>query len=144
VPVEQIPDSDVVLLRHALPEAIRLTRESLEPNDPAEVLSALQIMANRRGLQLPDDLALDLDVELMSEWPQDLWRKAFKAVWSNFSYRRFPEVPDFKTYIAVDLEERRTKLSQLTVIDRKLSVRPAMMAVDRDGKRKRASPQCSP
>jgi hypothetical protein len=103
-----------------LPAAVAQARSDLAPGDPGEVLAALSTLASRRGFPLPDDLALELDVEVMAGWPRDLWRKAFRAVWEQFSYRRLPEVADFRKFIAVDLDERRARLDRLESLRLKL------------------------
>ena len=100
-------------LAEALPEAIEEAKREMAPGDPAEILVALTTMASRKGLPVPDDIALEMDVEILAAWPRDLWRRAFRAVWENFTYRRFPEVGDFRKHIAADLNERQAKLHHL-------------------------------
>ena len=99
-----------------LPAAVAQARSDLAPGDAGEVLAALTTLASRRGFPLPDDIALEMDVEVMAGWPRDLWRKAFRAVWEQFAYRRLPEVADFRKHIAADLEERRSRLDRLAVV----------------------------
>jgi hypothetical protein len=106
----------------ALPAALAEAQRALEPGNPAEVLQALTLMAERRGLALPEGLALDLDVELLARWPRDLFRLAFRRVWENFGYRRMPEVPDFKRTIEAELQERRERLARLDTLQRKLEM----------------------
>ncbi|MGF7211611.1 hypothetical protein GGE65_006233 [Skermanella aerolata] len=100
-------------LAAALPDAIERALLALSPGDPAEVLKAVRALAGRRGFELPDDLALEMDVEVMASWPRDLFRQAFRRIWETFEYRRLPEVADFHKHIADDLEARRLKLHRL-------------------------------
>lgn len=68
-----------------------------------EILTALETLAVARNLPLPADTVLDLDLAIMGEWPADLFRKAFRGIWENYRYRRFPGAADFKALIAADL-----------------------------------------
>jgi hypothetical protein len=104
-----------------LPAAIAEARAALEPGAPWDVLAALQMIAERRNLCLPTGLGLDMDVEIMAEWPADLFRKAVRGVWEHFKYARFPEVPDFREHIAKDLAERRKRLANLELLAKKLA-----------------------
>ena len=122
VPVSLIPEQELHFARQELPKAISVLQKQLEPGSAEEILSALTLMANRRGLSLPDPLALELDVEIMTEWPSDLFRKAFKAIWTSFNYRRFPEVADFYAKISDELQERQKTLSRLKMLEKKLSL----------------------
>ena len=97
----------------ALPVAIEQAMLELAPSDPGEVMAALSTLASRRGFPLPNGLALEMDVEALANLPRDLWRKAFRAVWEGFTYRRMPEVPDFRAHIVDDLAERRARLDRL-------------------------------
>ncbi|EWY40843.1 hypothetical protein N825_33475 [Skermanella stibiiresistens SB22] len=100
------------LERH-LPAAIETARLELEPGDPREVLASLTALASRRGFEMPAGIGLDLDIEIMSEWPRDLFVKAFRAIWESFRYRRMPEVADFRAHIETDLTERHARLARL-------------------------------
>jgi hypothetical protein len=122
----------------ALPGAIARARDDLAAGDPAEVLAALTTLASRRGFPLPDDLALELDVEVMAGWPRDLWRKAFRAVWEQFAYRRLPEVADFRRHIAEDLEERRARLDRLDSLRLKLETVRLKRQWDEEARTRRA------
>ena len=81
--------------------------------------------------------ALELDVEVMSAWPRDLWRKAFQSVWERFEYRRMPEVPDFRKYIAADLEERQSVLHRLESIRLRLETVRLRRQWDEEARRKK-------
>ncbi|EWY37814.1 hypothetical protein N825_09540 [Skermanella stibiiresistens SB22] len=122
----------------ALPGAIARARDDLAAGDPAEVLAALTTLASRRGFPLPDDLALELDVEVMAGWPRDLWRRAFRAVWEQFAYRRLPEVADFRRHIAEDLEERRARLDRLDSLRLKLETVRLKRQWDEEARGRRA------
>jgi hypothetical protein len=108
-----LPDSVRSDLAECLPAAIEAARQALEPGDPAEVLTALKTLADRKGFNLPPGIGLDLDIEVMSEWPRDLFRRAFRGIWENFAYRRMPEVGDFRAFIGDALGERRNRLAKL-------------------------------
>ncbi len=118
-PAIHLPDMPAEIVDR-LPAAVAQARSDLAPGDAGEVLAALTTLASRRGFPLPDDIALEMDVEVMAGWPRDLWRKAFRAVWEQFAYRRLPEVADFRKYIAADLEERRSRLDRLELLRLKL------------------------
>ena len=120
-----------------LPIAIEQAMLELAPSDPSEVMAALTTMAGRRGFPLPDAIALELDVEVMSAWPRDLWRKAFQSVWERFEYRRMPEVPDFRKYIAADLEERQSVLHRLESIRLRLETVRLRRQWDEEARRKK-------
>jgi hypothetical protein len=124
-------------LAAALPEAIGQAVLDLAPGDPCEVMAALTRMAGRRGFSLPDAIALELDVEVMSTWPRDLWRKAFRNVWERFEYRRMPEVPDFRKYIAAELEERQSVLHRLESIRLRLETVRLRRQWDEEARRKK-------
>jgi hypothetical protein len=108
-----LPDSVRSDLIAGLPAAIEAARSCLDPGNPQEVLAALKTLADRKGFDLPVGLALDLDIEVMAGWPCDLFRRAFRAIWEHFSYRRMPEVGDFRKHIEQDLAERRNRLARL-------------------------------
>jgi hypothetical protein len=118
-PAIHLPDMPAEIIDR-LPACVAQARSDLAPGDAGEVLAALSTLASRRGFPLPDDIALEMDVEVMAGWPRDLWRKAFRAVWEQFAYRRLPEVADFRKHIAADLEERRGRLDRLESLRFKL------------------------
>lgn len=121
-------------LSAALPDAIERALLDLSPGDPAEVLKAIKTLAGRRGFELPDDLALEMDVEVMAAWPRDLFRKAFRRTWETFEYRRLPEVADFHKHIANDLEERRLKLHRLESVRLRLETATLKQKWDRQAR----------
>ena len=111
-PLPHLPDIPPDLVA-ALPVAVAQARHDLTPGDPGEILAGLTTLASRRGLPLPDGIALEMDVEVMATWPMDLWRKAFTGIWERFAYRRMPEVADFRRVIEADLAERKARLDRL-------------------------------
>jgi hypothetical protein len=133
----QLPDLPADLA-DGLPEAIEWVKQDLAPCDPCEVLAALTTMAGRRGFTLPEPIALEMDIEVMAAWPRDLWRKAFRCVWECFEYRRLPEVPDFRKYIAADLEERQARLRQLETLKLRLQTTRLKQQWDEEARRRRA------
>ena len=118
-PAISLPDLPHDLVE-ALPQAIEEAQAALVPNNPGEVLAALTTLIARKGFDLPDEFALEMDCEIIAAWPRDLWRTAFRSVWENFSYRRIPEVADFKKVIAAELEERQARLHRLESLRLKL------------------------
>jgi hypothetical protein len=118
-PLPHLPDIPPDLVA-ALPVAVAQARHDLTPGDPGEILAGLTTLASRRGLPLPDGIALEMDVEVMAAWPRDLWRKAFSGIWERFAYRRMPEVADFRRVIEADLAERKAKLNRLESLRLKL------------------------
>jgi len=135
-PLPHLPDIPPDL-RDALPEAVAQARRDLDPGDPGEVLAALATLASRRGLDLPDGIALELDIEIMAGWPRDLWRTAFRAVWERFAYRRMPEVADFRRFIEADLAERQARLDRLESIRLKLETIELKKTWDEQARRRR-------
>jgi hypothetical protein len=118
-PLPHLPEFPPELV-DALPGALDQARRDLSAGDPGEILAALTAMASRRGLPLPDGIALQMDVEIMASWPPDLWRKAFSSIWERFAYRRFPEVADFRRVIEADLADRKSRLDRLNSLRLKL------------------------
>jgi hypothetical protein len=112
----ELPDDLVA----ALPGAIEQAQRDLEAGDPADVLAALTTLASRRGFELPDGAALEMDVALLASWPRDLFQRAFQRVWEEFAYRRLPEVADFRKYIEAELTERQQQFARLTTFQLKL------------------------
>jgi hypothetical protein len=53
-----LPDIPAELIE-ALPTALDMARQNLEPGDPGEVMAALSTLASRRGFPLPNGLALE-------------------------------------------------------------------------------------
>jgi hypothetical protein len=134
ITLPDIPDEIV----DALPDAIEQARRDLSPGDPVEVLRALTTLASRKNLPAPDDLALEMDVEVMAAWPRDLWRQAFRSIWEDFAYRRFPEVGDFKQVIAGDLAERQARLHRLELLRLKLDTVRLKRQWDEDSRARRS------
>jgi hypothetical protein len=131
-----LPDIPAELIE-ALPTALDMARQNLEPGDPGEVMAALSTLASRRGFPLPDGLALEMDVEALANLPRDLWRKAFRAVWEGFAYRRMPEVPDFGAHIADELAERRARLDRLQGMQLRLETIRLREQWDAESRRRR-------
>jgi hypothetical protein len=136
---EPLPDLPPDLAA-ALPEAIGQARRDLAPGDPGEILAALTTLASRRGFDLPDGLALELDIEVMAGWPRDLWCKAFRGIWEHFAYRRMPEVADFRRVIEADLADRRSRLDRLESIRLKLETIELRKVWDEEARRRRSGP----
>lgn len=141
-PLPHLPELPPDLI-DCLPEAVRHAREALAPGDPAEVMAALASLASRRGFPLPDEIALELDVEVISTWPRDLWRKAFRCVWEQFRYRRMPEVADFHGFIEAELAERRSRLHRLESLRLKLETIRLKRAWDEEFRSRRPRPDVS-
>jgi hypothetical protein len=135
-----LPDMPADLI-NALPAAIDQARQDLEPGNPGEVMAALTNLASWRGFLLPDGMALELDVEVLASWPRDLWRKAFRNVWERFSYRRMPEVSDFRAHIATDLDERRARLDRLESM--RLRLETIQLRIQWDEESRRRGRSCS-
>src|SRR3954454_25281648 len=98
-PAIHLPDMPADII-DSLPAAVAQARSDLAPGDAGEVLAALSTLASRRGFPLPDDLALQMDVEVMAGWPCDFWRKSFRRVWEQSAYRRLRDVATSRKYLA--------------------------------------------
>lgn len=136
-----LPETVRADLADGLPAALDMARRDLEPGSPAEVLASLAALANRRGFEMPTGLSLDLDVELMAEWPRDLFVKAFRGVWETFAYRRMPEVADFRRHIEGDLAERRSRLAKLEEIRLRLETIRLREHWDAESRKRRTVPR---
>jgi hypothetical protein len=133
-----LPDSVRSDLIAGLPTAIEAARQALEPGDATEVLAALKTLADRKGFDLPAGIGLDLDIEVMSEWPRDLFRRAFRGIWENFAYRRMPEVGDFRALISDALAERRNQLARLESMKLRLRTLELREQWDEESRKRRA------
>ncbi|KAA0679004.1 hypothetical protein [Roseomonas genomospecies 6] len=62
------------------------------------VLTGIEKLAARFGLELPDADVLEADILDMAGWSAEEWIAGFRGVWSSFrsGYRRFPTVGDFR------------------------------------------------
>lgn len=75
---------------------------ALEAGCPAigveNVLTGIEKLAVRFGLELPDADVLEADILEMAGWPAEEWIAGFRGVWSSFrsGYRRFPTIGDFR------------------------------------------------
>jgi hypothetical protein len=70
-----------------------------------------------------DDLALDLNVEIMGLWPRDLFRQAIRSVWTSWPshYRRLPDANAMLQPIREEMERRRKRLGDLRHLALRLS-----------------------
>jgi hypothetical protein len=121
------------VLRDALPVLVAEARRACAPAEPAEIVNALLAFARRHRVDPPDETALELDAEIISGWPRDLWRRAFRTLWEGWTFRRMPTAGDFRAPIAADLDGRRQRLRELlTLHDR----------IGRRGHRPRGAADC--
>jgi hypothetical protein len=99
-------------LSHHIEEA----EGQLAPVGAAEVLKCLAAFAADRHVAMPeDDLALDLSVEIMGQWPRDLFREAVKSVWTSWPshFRRLPDANALLEPIKDELDRRRKRAGDL-------------------------------
>jgi len=122
-----------------LPGAIDGAESDLAPSHPGEVIAALQALADRRGFDLPNGIAFEMDIEMMAGWPKDLFQKAFSMVWERFSYRRLPEVADFFRHIELDLAERRERLTRLRGLELRLKTAQQRRRWDEEARARHAA-----
>ncbi|NUB19720.1 hypothetical protein GBZ26_10900 [Azospirillum formosense] len=83
----------------ALAERVEAALETVCPAIGVEnVLTGIEKLAARFGLELPDADVLEADILEMAGWPAEDWIAGFRGVWSSFrsGYRRFPTVGDFR------------------------------------------------
>lgn len=83
----------------ALAERVEAALENACPAIGVEnVLTGIEKLAARFGLELPDADMLEADILEMAGWPAEEWIAGFRGVWSSFrsGYRRFPTVGDFR------------------------------------------------
>jgi hypothetical protein len=114
-PAAFLPD-DTDDLADFLPALIEEEEEQLAPVGAAEVLRCLSAFAERRSVPMPeDDLGLDLDVEIMGQWPRDLFRRAIREVWTSWpsNYRRLPDVNALLECIREELQARKMRVGNL-------------------------------
>jgi hypothetical protein len=84
----------------------------------------LAAFAADRGVSMTeDDLALDLNVEIMGLWPRDLFRQAIRSVWTSWPshYRRLPDANALLEPIREEMERRRKRLGDLQHLALRLS-----------------------
>jgi hypothetical protein len=121
-----------------LPIAIAEAKAALTPSQPGEVVEALQALATRRGYDLPEGIAFEMDVEVLASWPRDLFVKAFRMVWERFAYRRLPEVADFHEHIKLAMSERRERLARLESLKLRLETVRLRERLDEQARRRHA------
>ena len=126
-------------LETQLPAAIAQATAALSPSQPVEVIEALQALATRRGFDLPDGIALEMDVEVLASWPRDLFVKAFRIVWERFAYRRLPEVADFYEPIKLAMAERRERTARLQSLKLRLETVKMRERLDREARQRHAA-----
>jgi hypothetical protein len=124
-----------------LPVAIAEAKAALNPSQPSEVVEALQALATRRGYDLPEGIALEMDVEVLASWPRDLFVKAFHMIWERFAYRRLPEVADFHEHIKLAMSERRERLARLESLKLRLETVRLRERLDEQARRRHAARQ---
>jgi hypothetical protein len=124
-PGSPLPEDSASLKRllRGAEQALAEAENGLLPGSAGTVAEFIRIFAERRGLAMPAGAGLELDIEIMSSWPTDLFRKAARGVWEDFTFRRMPEVPDFKRYIAEDLRSRTQEIRTLREFCRSLAAR---------------------
>lgn len=86
----------------ALAERVEAALETVCPTIGVEnVLTGIEKLAARFGLELPDADMLEADILEMAGWPAEDWIAGFRGVWSSFrsGYRRFPTVGDFRAAV---------------------------------------------
>ncbi|WP_200341355.1 hypothetical protein [Rhodovibrio sodomensis] len=100
-------------LSDGLEAAVREELEAIQrDNAPAsyeQILESLQLMAERKGVDLPSEKALEMDLRVLHTLPADLFKRAFVIVWAEHKWPRMPEVGDFVAAVRDELAERRTK-----------------------------------
>ena len=81
----------------------------------ANVLTGIEKLAARFGLELPDADVLEADVLEMAGWPAEEWIAGFRGVWSSFrsGYRRFPTVGDFRAAAGQAATGRQQRVAAL-------------------------------
>ncbi|MGF7209774.1 hypothetical protein GGE65_004377 [Skermanella aerolata] len=122
-----------------MPAAIAQATAALAPGQAVEVIEALQALATRRGFDLPDGIALEMDVEVLASWPRDLFVRAFRIVWERFAYRRLPEVADFYEPIKMAMTERRERLARLQSLKLKLETVRMRERLDQEARQRHAA-----
>ena len=83
----------------ALADRVEAALENACPAIGVEnVLTGIEKLAARFGLELPDADVLEADILDMAGWSAEEWIAGFRGVWSSFrsGYRRFPTVGDFR------------------------------------------------
>lgn len=126
-------------LESQLPAAIAQATAALAPGQAVEVIEALQALATRRGFDLPDGIALEMDVEVLASWPRDLFVKSFRIVWERFAYRRLPEVADFYEPIKLAMADRRERLARLQSLKLKLETVRMRERLDQEARQRHAA-----
>lgn len=118
-PLEYLPDPTESIVR-GLSAAIIEAEDKLTPTAPEDVLAAMFQIAERKGLVLPSETLLDLDVQCVSEIPADLFQIAFKKLYRSFRWNRMPEVADWEDQVRDDWDHRKKTISRLIALEAKL------------------------
>lgn len=86
---------------------------ALRPCGDDAVLAFLGTFARRHALAMPEPTALRLDLEVMGRWPYDLFERAARGIWEDFTERRLPTAGELKRYVARELRERMAERNRL-------------------------------
>ena len=93
--------------------ALVTAEQTLDPAGSARVTAFLRLFARRHALAMPEPEALALDLEIMGRWPADLFERAARGVWEEFTDRRLPAAGDLRRHIASELAERVRERNRL-------------------------------
>jgi len=111
-PEDYLPEPTAQLMA-GFDEAIREIESSLEPAELDDVLKAIYLIAERKGLRLPPDHLVALDAQFIAEMPKDLFGVAFKKIYTEFRWNRMPEVVEWFDTIRDELDRRKRELAGL-------------------------------
>jgi len=104
-----------LVLAERVDAAVEELRALDTPTDPAEVVSFMTMVAERRGMTLPSPTLLALDAQtIAAEIPADLFPVACARLWARFAYRRLPEPSDFLAAVKEELAERREAAAKVS------------------------------
>ena len=122
-PEQLTPEALTPAVLTGLKAAVAEARQACAPAEAGEIVRALQAFARRHQVEVPDEIALEFDAEVIVDWPADLWRWAFRELWARWTYRRMPTVGDFRAVIAAELEARQTRLGELVTLESRIARR---------------------
>ncbi|HEV7369007.1 hypothetical protein [Arenibaculum sp.] len=111
LPLPDGPGLDALILEVAREK--EAAERALRPCGDDAVLAFLGTFARRHALAMPEPPALRLDLEVMGHWPLDLFERAARGIWEDFTERRLPTAGELKRYVARELRERMAERNRL-------------------------------
>lgn len=111
LPLPDGPELDALIAEVVRERAA--AERALRPGGEGQVLAFLGTFARRHALAMPEPAAMRLDLDVMGRWPPDLFERASRGVWEDFTERRLPTAGELKRYVARELSGRIAERNRL-------------------------------